>query len=69
MQVFRVRRFLVRATEMVGILTVDLEFEKVPLSTGDNNNSNKMKLLESERANKQIEDKKKILEFMVSKNS
>ena len=54
---------------MVGILTVDLEFEKVPLSTGDNNNSNKMKLLESERANKQIEDKKKILEFMVSKNS
>jgi hypothetical protein len=55
---------LVRSAEIVGTLTVDLEFERTHLS-----NSNKMNFFECERENEPIEDKKKILELMVSKNS
>jgi hypothetical protein len=58
---------LVRATEIVDTSTVESEFETACLSNSDYN-SNKIKLFECERENEQIEDKKKIVEFMVSKN-
>jgi len=41
---------LVRATEIVGTLTVELEFETVRLSNSDNN-SNKIKIFECGRTN------------------
>jgi hypothetical protein len=48
---------LVRATEIVGTLAVELEFETARLSNSDNS-SNKMEFFECERENEPIEDKK-----------
>lgn len=59
------RDCLVKAKEIVVTLDVELGFETARVSNTDNN-SNKMKLFECERANEPIEDKKKTVEFIVS---
>jgi hypothetical protein len=59
------RDCLVKAKEIVVTLDVELGFETARVSNRDKN-SNKMKLFECERTHEPIEDKKKIVEFIVS---